>query len=566
ILTTGDPALCNSLNDVHWQAIEQWVAMGGRLILSVGQNAEDLLADGKPLTRFLPGKFETEVLQRETSELEAYAKSNQRLDLLWRELPRDKRGIPVARLTAPRGQEAAAQGTGRRRVAFVTRTAFGFGSVNFVACDLDVGPIAEWKGRPRLLTRLIDDSLGAEAKKDRDARTQQITHLGFNYLSGQLRASLDQFRGVKLVPFSLIAGLAAAYILLIGPIDYFILRRFASRMEWTWLTFPLAIIALAVVAVVLAKNWKGQVNQQNVAELLDVDPVRGLARCSAWSHVYCPTAGRYSLQFDSTDQLSKSNGRLLSWQGLPGTSFGGMHSSSSTALVADPYEIRWNSGAGQGSSTNGDDPGQVSTTVEDVPIPTWSSRSLVGTWWSQQSAADSESMNLRLSRSGNLEGSFKNPLPVPMKEAVICYGRMFYKVGTLASGATFDVGQMSRPQNFRYRLTRRKIVDDKEIVNPWEKESFDIQRILELTMFHNKAGGSAYTGLLNRYHHELDMSDHLETGTAVLYGRLSVPVSQWTLNGEPIEEERSQRWTYCRVLFPVANPASTTERTASAEN
>jgi hypothetical protein len=424
--------------------------------------------------------------------------------------------------------------------------------------------VSTWKGRSRLITRLIDDSLGLNANKENKDQSQQITHLGFNDLSGQLRASLDQFKGVRLVPFSLIAGLAVAYILLIGPIDYLFLKRFAPRMEWTWFTFPLVIIGLAAVAIMLAKNWKGQSNKQNVAELLDVDSVRGIARCSSWSHVYCPTAGRYDLEFSPTGKLPAATGRLLSWQGLPGTSFGGMHSSSSTALVADPYRIRWNRGAGQGAADS--DAQSVATKVQGVPIPTWSSRSMIGTWWSENGFINEDQDNLELTRNGNLVGTIKNPLPVPLKDAVICYGRMFYKVGTLAAGASFDVGQMSRPQNFRYHLTRRKIVDDKEIVNPWEKESFDIQRILELTMFHNKAGGSAYTGLLNRYHHELDLSDHLTTGTAVLYGRLSDSVSQWKLNNEEFTEEQSRHWTYCRILYPVGNPAAATAQTASTSN
>ena len=47
---------------------------------------------------------------------------------------------------------------------------------------------------------------------------------------------------MRLVPFWLVAGLIVVYILLIGPGDYFFLRKLVGRMEWTWLTFPLVVL------------------------------------------------------------------------------------------------------------------------------------------------------------------------------------------------------------------------------------------------------------------------------------------------------------------------------------
>ena len=65
-----------------------------------------------------------------------------------------------------------------------------------------------------------------------------MMHYGYNDLAGQLRSALDRFDGVRLVPFWLVAGLIVVYLLLIGPGDYFFLRKLVGRMEWTWLTFP----------------------------------------------------------------------------------------------------------------------------------------------------------------------------------------------------------------------------------------------------------------------------------------------------------------------------------------
>ena len=72
----------------------------------------------------------------------------------------------------------------------------------------------------------------------RKARRPIRRRYGYTDLSGQLRSSLDKFTGVKVIPFALVAMMIVGYILLIGPGDYFLLKKVFRRMEWTWFTFP----------------------------------------------------------------------------------------------------------------------------------------------------------------------------------------------------------------------------------------------------------------------------------------------------------------------------------------
>ena len=179
------------------------------------------------------------------------------------------------------------------------RSALGMGTVCVVTADLDVGFIAEWKGRDRLVASLLDDLMGTHSqgndRPDESRRNSAVTHLGFSDLSGQLRAALDQFPGVRLVPFSLIAGVALLFVILIGPMDYFVLRRFAPRMEWTWLTFPLTLLGVSGLALGLANSWKGATPKRNVVDLLDIDTVTGTTRCTSWAHLYPVNAGQFPI-------------------------------------------------------------------------------------------------------------------------------------------------------------------------------------------------------------------------------------------------------------------------------
>ena len=144
------------------------------------------------------------------------------------------------RLRVPR--LADVQGTIEAREAdlpLVVRTARGFGQVMFVAADLDQPPLDKWPDRPLLVAKLLDMPTGHGEESE---ESTAMMHFGYSDLSGQLRSALDRFAGVRLAPFWLVAGLIVAYLLLIGPGDYFFLRKLVGRMDWTWLTFPLVVL------------------------------------------------------------------------------------------------------------------------------------------------------------------------------------------------------------------------------------------------------------------------------------------------------------------------------------
>ncbi len=539
-LATGDTSFAERLRERQWQSLESWISLGGKLLLSVGSHGDTLLASGQPLARLVPGKFDTLVRLREASELQSFAQSTQRIDLLWRELPRDEWGLIASRLLDIRGHVDAAEGAGSRRTAWSIRSAHGLGTVSFLACDIDVPPLRDWNGRPRLVLRLVNELLGSDLDDQMEPNDFAGSDLGFDDLSGQLRAGLGQFSGVRLIPFSLIALLAAAFVLWIGPLDYFLLRRYVGRMEWTWLTFLLAVSVMCGVAIGLARYWKGEEPKQNTVEILDLDVAGNQARCDVWTDVFLPAAGHHDFAMRASITGIASAGHMLAWQGLPGTGFGGMRNATPAALFSEAYTIS----------------SPTSTTAEIVgrPVPTAATCHWRGVWWGGCDLKHSG--ELSAGRQDSLVGQVRNPLQVPLLEAMLCYGRMYYAVGTLEPGQTFVVDELTRPANLRYRLTRRRQMIDKEMTSPWQRESLDVPRICEIMMFHQKAGGRGYTDLLHRYEGRIDLSQHLDTGAAVLIGKLPQPATEVTMDGKQIDEAWVQRWSYVRLVYPVRNSSN----------
>ena len=272
VLPGGSKGLASQLTEQQLEALDRWVRMGGRLIFSCGSSAESMLGEGGPLARFLPGEFDRLTMQRQTGGIENFVgKTEQSLS----SFVGDNEvtfTMPMAILREPRGKAMVAEGIGRERTPLVIRASHGFGHIIFVATDLDEGPISQWKdGRRRLMGKLLDVALGGTERDDGDQKFSQLTQIGFDDLTGQLRAALDQFAQVKLVPFSWIAVLIGLYILLIGPVDYFLLRRLKERFGWTWVTFPLVVLGASILAYLLTQHWKGQslrVNQVDVVDLM----------------------------------------------------------------------------------------------------------------------------------------------------------------------------------------------------------------------------------------------------------------------------------------------------------
>jgi hypothetical protein len=112
----------------------------------------------------------------------------------------------------------------------------------------------------------------------------------------------------------------------------------------------------------------------------------------------------------------------------------------------------------------------------------------------------------------------------------------------------------------------------KDVSTPWEQDSVDVPRIMQMLMFHEAARGSTYTGLTHRYQPQVDLSELIRLGEAVLVGRSERPVSDLSdispltqlklpkdfhgvlnVQSGPIALDETTCWTYFRIILPV-NP------------
>ena len=573
VLSTSRPEIYRGLSagSPQIEALDQWVRMGGRLVLCVGSQAQQfqggdaLLA---PLARFLPGQLETQKNSaaeevrifplHQTGALETYCASSV-------PIPTQSLGnvAGVPKLTA-----VHADGVVEAQEAdlpLVVRAPRGFGQIVFFAGDLDRQPLSQWRDRPRFVSALLELSA---ADSEESGEHTAIMHYGFDDLAGQLRSALDQFSGVRLVPFSAVVTLIVLYLLLIGPADYFFLRKIARRMVWTWLTFPLIVLLFGVGAYLTAHRLKGndvRVNQLDLVDVdVDADTGLGLVRGTSWFNLFSPQAKAFNLSLQPTlpdGQVPRDADVALCWLGLPGEFLGGMNARASQPVPwTEAYDLAPDLDA-----------------IRGVPIQIWSTKSLTARWTAQTQRCPSAKL---VDEGGVPAGTITNTLGFPLSKCFLIYGRHVYTLttrdsqdgpgrwGTLQPGESTVIDALTRRSELKTVLTGQRLVKQndtyRQVSTPYDQSSVDLPYVLQAMMFFEAAGGRGYTGLGNGYQGFVDLTHLLTARRAVLVAQGSTAPGQPghgahllcnDRNDQPIDAVEDQHVTVYRFVFPVKTTA-----------
>jgi hypothetical protein len=185
-----------------------------------------------------------------------------------------------------------------------------------------------------------------------------------------------------------------------------------------------------------------------------------------------------------------------------------------------------------------------------VPIQIAGSKALSARWWGATNLPPPG--NLSINSFDLLVGEIANPLPVELHDCLLVYNEWMYRLKTLTPGQRVRVADLDM-LNLEARLQQRTVANAKDIISPWEPESSDVPRIVQMLMFHESSRGSAYTNLTHRYQGYLDLTAQIRNDRAILVGRLPKSATQVTLDGAPIGEgEGKNSWSWVRIVLPVA--------------
>ncbi|MFL5328989.1 MAG: hypothetical protein ACJ8C4_08730 [Gemmataceae bacterium] len=359
VLVTSDRDFMTKLieeRDNRKSALTEWVRRGGRLVVSVGRNA-DLVAGSDELKELLP------LTPIGTAEVNLPR-------LAWRDGGSSEEPLgqtTVARLSAKPNRTANTLVSGPANegsLPLVTRSAFGLGEVTLVALDVDSKAMASWKSRGQFWEELMNRA-GPRVPKDppnSDMRYRGMVGYDSNTpedsLRDQLKRELEDFPGVPVISFGWVALFILLYIIVVGPLDYLFLKKVVKRLELTWITFPAIVLIVSAGAYYAAYALKGSDLRINKYDLVDIDLNSRTALGRTWFTLFSPRIQNYrvSLEPGAPDWAPEDQSDVIvGWSGASRQGRGSLFRRSYA------YTPR-------------------ATGLDGVPVQVWSTKAFEGQW------------------------------------------------------------------------------------------------------------------------------------------------------------------------------------------
>ncbi len=405
------------------EALTEWLRRGGRLAISVGEKVA--IASQLPgLQPLLPYNWKPGAPARTMKEA---------ISLFWSAGQASQTNVlsgplgggqpfTMANLVPKEGKAArvvipppARQSGNRDTVA--AQSAFGLGRVTLIGFDLDREPFASFPQRKEFWDWILRDcganraSAGGEGKaRPPGALTEDEAEAAV-----AIRQHNDHFEGVPVVSFGWVSMLIVLYILLVGPLEYYLLKRILGRLELTWITFPIIALTVCVLSYFSAEAIKGRDLRVNKLDVVDADAASGRIYGSTWLTVFSPKIDTYTvgLEVENGWGLAQTTPPTISWSGAPR---GGR-----PGLLRRKYTIH-------------SEDQKIADGLEKVPIQVWSTKAFSANWSNRLSNSATHNSPAIVSDLTHppgdrtkVIGTFQHHLPIPvLTDCVAFYAGMAY--------------------------------------------------------------------------------------------------------------------------------------------
>jgi hypothetical protein len=446
-------------------ALIEWLKRGGRLVVTMGENA-------KEITRWPALR---ELLPLEVSGNREYEK----LGMSWGARESSQTSMFSGALVAKEGKFTIAtlsmkpdrparvlipppDRRGEKDEILAAQRALGLGRLTVIGFDLDQAPFTDFAQRPEFWDWVLREGGANRASAGSEGKPKPgggVLTEEEDELAVSLRTHIDTFEGVPVISFGWIAFLIVLYILLIGPIEYFFLKRVLGRLELTWITFPIIVVTVSIAAYFTAYSLKGRDLRINKIDVVDVDPASGRIEGTTWFTIFSPRIDNYTIGVtpgEGWSNGSETSGTVVGWIGAP--------QGGRASLLRRSY--RYHS-----------DADSVADGLEKVPVQVWSTKSFVARWSTSIDSAlfdpdPKDPVNRRLEHprdpelAAGVTGTFVNRLPIPvLSDCVVFYAGQAYPL----PGGTIRKGEIVR-----------LVLDSGTLSADWLKKESKLDQLLSL--------------------------------------------------------------------------------------
>jgi len=381
VLVWMNPDPVRIVNVAQRNALVQYVRQGGHLVLAAGAEWQALTKDF--LAELLPADPAGSILVESLPALEEM------------DPPRGTdKSIVLMQMKNPRGEVLMTYNDS----PIVVRGRAGLGHVSLIGFDPTLKPFSALKKRELFWQKVL--AIETRRINQQEARNLQP-------VSEPLVRALSDFPGFTPIDFKLVGFFMLSYIILIGPVDYFVLKKF-KKLHWTWVTFPsIAILSSALAFFALSS---GRVTGLHANSLDIVDAISDGEQITGTSFMtmLSPRTMRYTIELDGAD-----NGSIL------------------------PREYASMVG-GAGLSQTKCHVQETGKAIEDVLVRVWDAQTFEATW--QAPAPDLPKVSIAFDRSAP-SGSVENTTGATLEDATLFAAGKAYTLGQIRPGQTVTLSR-----------------------------------------------------------------------------------------------------------------------------
>ncbi len=354
----------SSLTTAQGEALRIWVELGGRLLIGGGAAARRTMAG-------LPESLQPVTLDEtaESPALEALA-----------DFVKEPILVPGPFLVTWPAEQQGLDMINQDGRTLLVQQPMGQGWVSYLALDPTASPFDAWTGTLPFWTKLLEP--GFTLINNTPAHIQE---------AARMNGPLSDMPALDLPSINSLALLLGLYILIVGPVNYLLLRRL-RLLAWAWVTIPILTLAFSIGGFRLGYALRGADVIVKQISILPLSP--GASRLPARTYIglFSPSSTTYNGQVSGNalvSRLSPEGGSLNIIQGK-------------TALVQDLSVGQW--------------------TMEGLQAQTW---------------MDDKTLNLDATLSfkdGRVQGTIHNNLEQPLHDAILLAGSRYARLGDLDAG------------------------------------------------------------------------------------------------------------------------------------
>jgi len=429
-------------------ALDGWIAQGGRLVIGGGAGAQRTLAGLN--ADWVPAAYLdlTEAGAEEFSPLADFAEG---APILTTDV------VPASHVQVDDPNILVKNYT----MSLVAEKKYDEGYVDFVALDLSQAPFNGWSATTLFWEALVSPGSEYPTNMPLDLSVRQMRSSNIPY-------ALSNMPMLNLPSVGFLAILLGVYIILIGPVNYLILRKM-KKLQLAWVTIPVMTILFASAAFGISFAMRGTSVVINQIALIEPKDEHS-AKVSHYFGLFSPGESAYTVTLHSDGLASPLAGYNDEWSAWDSSTMNTYTQSVMTYMQSQPVE------------------------VSGITVSQWSMQNfmLENTW------EDFGSVDAQLTLEGShLVGTLTNKTSKTIKDISLSLGMSSSRLGDLAPGESIDVDldldltsfaeqMMSGGSSISYRLYPYDYTAiDGGQLSVEEQQRMDLKRTLVQSVFEN---------------------------------------------------------------------------------